>query len=192
MRSRPCLLGAVVAVLTLTGCNGVAGNTPTPVPPTTVTTAATPSETDLQREMRLDGEAAVRTYRSAIAVTDRLYSGGGVTTAPSELTAVATGRYLDVTMSGLKLLKRNGWHTSKPATVLGAYAQGWSQGKMTVKACEDVTKVRVLDAAGRDRTPKGDRRYVQSYTVIRAKGVWRVSDLESQQVKSFDTYGCNL
>jgi hypothetical protein len=192
MRSRPCLLGAVVAVLTLTGCTGVAGNTPTPVPPTTVTTAATPAETELQREMRLDGEAAVATYRRALAVTKPLYDAGGLTEAPSQLTAVATGDYLELTMRDLRALKKGRLHTAGESKIAAAFPLGWSEGEMTVKACEDVTKVRVLDAAGRDRTPKGDRRYVQSYTVIFTKGVWRVSDVESQQVKSFDTYGCNL
>lgn len=142
--------------------------------------------------MRIDQEAAVTAYRKALTEVDRLFGVGGAKQPTILLKSVTTGKYLAFTMRSLRTVKRERWHLSQPTLVVYAAPQGWSASSVRIRACEDATKVRILDRKGRDRTPDTSRRYVQDYTVIRTSAGWRVYDVDSQPVSSFDNYGCSL
>ncbi len=87
-------VGAVVACCALaTACSPdqAPANTPTPT-----LVATTPAESQIERQMRLDYEAAEEAYRANTAEQDRLYQAGGATKATAVLKATATGAYLRI------------------------------------------------------------------------------------------------
>src|SRR5918993_2333631 len=93
-------IGALIA-----GCALVAACTPEPGPTTTPTQvpssasptpSATPTETEIERQQRLDFEAAEKAYRASIAESNRLHQQGGMEPISSALRKVATGKYLQL------------------------------------------------------------------------------------------------
>ncbi|HYP45563.1 MAG TPA: hypothetical protein VEQ66_10280 [Propionibacteriaceae bacterium] len=187
----------VVALLPTVSCSSraaneapPAGSAPTKVAPST--TATLNPETSLERRTRLDQEAAVKAYRAALAESDRLFLMGGAEKPSKKLKLFATGRYLDLVAGGLAEVKANEWHGTAPTKVIYAAAQGSGARITHIKACEDVSKARLLDKKGRDRTPAGHRRYVQAYTLSKTSDGWKVSDLDSRPVPNFAGYGCEL
>lgn len=93
-------------------------------------------------------------------------------------------------MHDLQRAKKNGLHLSGSASSIYSAAQGGSASTVHVKACEDYTRVKVLDHKGVDITPPGNRRYIQDYTVQRISNRWKVTSLGSRPVSSFNSYGC--
>ena len=78
-----------------------------PTPASTPTPSATmPTESPVEREQRLDFEAAEKAYRANVAEQDRLYRKGGASKATSALKATATGEYLRFTVEDLRAIKR--------------------------------------------------------------------------------------
>ena len=88
-------IGAVIA-----GCALVAACTPEPGPTTTPThvpssasptPSATPTETEIERQQRLDFEAAEKAYRASIAEQDRLAASASSQSTPElERTSTAS------------------------------------------------------------------------------------------------------
>lgn len=184
-------VATVACVLPTGSCSSVEGEAPQP----SSSSVASPQptvETTLERRTRLDQQAAVRAYRAALAEVDRLFVAGGASTPTPKLRAVTTGEYLQFTMRSLRKVKENDWHGTGVTTVVFVGAQGWSKSAVHLKSCEDLAKARLLDRQNKDRTPPGDRRYVQDYTIIRTSSGWKVSNVESRPVASFETYGCAL
>src|SRR5918998_5048971 len=98
-------IGAAIAGCALVAaCTPEPGatTTPTPAPPASVsaTPSATPTETEIERQQRLDFEAAERAYRTSIAEQDRL-ARLGVSRSTAELERTSTGRYLEVALLAL-------------------------------------------------------------------------------------------
>ncbi len=84
-------VGAVVACCALAvACTPEQpASAPSPTP-----ASSTPTESQIERQMRLDYEAAEKAYRATSAEQDRLYQAGGIAKATSALRATATGSYL--------------------------------------------------------------------------------------------------
>jgi hypothetical protein len=100
-------VGAVVACCALTAaCTQEPEQTRSPSP---TSAATTPSESQIERQMRLDYEAAEEAYRSSTAEQDRLYQAGGATKATPSLRATATGSYLRITLKSLREVHESGW-----------------------------------------------------------------------------------
>ena len=78
-----------------------ATSSPTPV-------STTPTESQIERQMRLDYEAAEAAYRASTSEQDRLYRAGGATKASPELKATATGSYLRITLQSLRDVHKSG------------------------------------------------------------------------------------
>jgi hypothetical protein len=180
-------VGAVVAC-----CALVAGCTPEPpastLPPTPVTT--TPTESQIERQMRLDYEAAEKAYRANIAEQDRLARAGGIRRATSALKSSAEGSYLSFTVASLALIKRNGWRGSGSTMILGVVKIGWQEKRVRLMSCEDGSSLRLFDKSSNDVTPKGESRFVQSLLVVQRAGRWRVSAFDSKSVKAFEGQPC--
>ncbi|HYP46065.1 MAG TPA: hypothetical protein VEQ66_12800 [Propionibacteriaceae bacterium] len=186
----------VVALLPTVSCSSrapneapPAGSAPTKVAPST--TATLNPDTSLERRIRLDHEAAVSAYRTALAEVDRLFIVGGATQPTNKLRKVATGNYLQFTMETLRALKEDDLHGIGTTKVVFAAAQGSSGSTIHVKACEDITDALILDDDGKRQRLPDKRLFVQDYTVSRTREAWKVSDLTSKPVASFDSYGCN-
>jgi hypothetical protein len=168
--------------------------TPTPSPPTSSSPAAspTPTESAIERRMRLDYEAAERAYRANMAEQDR-QSQLGIAKRTKILEITSTGAYLEVALLALEDIKDSGWRAQGTSNIVGVAQGGWQERRLHLIACEDGSAIRFIDKSGRDVTPKNLRRkYVQRLTVINTAKRWKLSDLESKSVKSFQGTPCAL
>lgn len=182
-------VGAAVAC-----CALAAACTPQPAPISTTRstpTATTPTESQIERQMRLDYEAAEKAYRDNIAEQDRLYQSGGASKATRALRTTSTGSYLRITLESLRDVRKRGWHAIGDAKVIGVVRdRGWKQGQVGLTSCEDNKTVRFVNKSGRDVTPRGSALYVQALTIIREGGRWKVSRALTTKVSTFEGQPC--
>ena len=181
-------VGAVVACCALAaGCSPdqAPASTPSPTP-----VAATTAESQIERQMRLDYEAAEEAYRTNISEQDRLARAGGVERPTAELRTTAEGEYLSSVVASLALIKRNGWRGSGSTTIVGIGRVGWQEKHVRLLSCEDGSRLQLFDNSGKDVTPKGNSRFVQHLLVVQRAGRWRVSTFDSKSVKSLEGQPC--
>jgi hypothetical protein len=182
-------VGAAVAC-----CALAAACTPDPAPssaPAPSPVATTPSESQIERQMRLDYEAAERAYRDNMAEQDRLYQSGGAAKATRALKLTSTGSYLRITLESLRDVQKRGWHAVGSTKIVGVVRnQGWKHGQVNLTSCEDNEAVRFVDKSGKDVTPKGAAFYVQALTVIREGERWKVSTALTTKVETFEGRPC--
>jgi hypothetical protein len=179
-------VGAVVACCALAAC------TQEPVPATTpsVTPAATtPTESQIERQMRLDYEAAEKAYRAALAEQERQAVLGIAQLTPA-LKASATGAYLDLVLKALEYAHDRHWRSSGSTRILGVVPNGWKDRTVRLIACEDSSGVRLISKAGNDVTRQNTRTYVQDLTVEATGGRWKVVGVSTTVVKSFEGQPC--
>jgi hypothetical protein len=180
-------VGAVVACCALV----VACTPEQAIAPSLTPASSTPTESQIERQMRLDYEAAETAYRASTAEQDRLYQAGGVTKPTAALRATATSSYLRITLKSLREVHRSGWHAKGNTKIIGvARTGGWRAGRVGLTSCEDNTAIRFIDRAGEDVTPKTERRYVQELTVVKVTERWKVSTANSTRVHSFEDQPC--
>jgi hypothetical protein len=183
------LLALAISLSLLTmGCIPKAGGAPSPAP----SPPASLPETSREERARLDFAAAEHAYRGATAEVNRLLMVGGADGPTKVLLTFAEGKFLDFTVDVLRSTKNSKTRTTAPLTIAAvAPSGGWSENRIRLTACEDATKVRVLDLSGKDVTPKGMRRAVQQLTVVKSGDSWKVADAETTLVKSFENQaGC--
>jgi hypothetical protein len=184
-------VGAAVAC-----CALAAACTPEPVPnskPSTGPIATTPTESPIERQMRLDYESAEEAYRSNRAEQARLYQAGGTTKATSAMRATATDSYLRITLEALRSIKKLGWHATGSTEIIGVVANGgWRENEVRLTSCEDSSVVQFFDRAGKEVTPSTNRRYVQALKVVNRSGRWKVSEAISTKVTSFEGQPCEV
>jgi hypothetical protein len=181
-------VGAAVACCALAAaCTSepAPSSTPSPSP-----AATTPTESQIERQIRLDYEAAEKAYRANIAEQDRLARAGGVRRATAVLKSTGEGEYLSATVESLSYIEGKRWHGTGSTTILGVAHVGWQDKRVRLMSCEDGSGLRLLDDSGKDVTPKGDSRFVQSLSVVRRASRWRVSVFESRSVKAFEGEPC--
>lgn len=185
---------ALVMGLLVAGCTPDPGPGPGGSPTPSVSSAApspTPTENAQERQQRLDFEAAEKAYVTADAETGRLAMKGGASKATPTLLATTTGEYLDVQMVDLRALRENGWRADRPVTTSVRADGGWSPTEIRLTACEDASKVRLIDRKGKVVAKDRDRRFVQKLTAVRIDGAWKISGIESEVVKDFkDNEAC--
>jgi hypothetical protein len=179
-------VGAVVACCALAGaCTQEPASSPLP------TAATTPTESQIERQMRLDYEAAERAYRTNRAEQARLYQAGGTTEATSAMKATATASYLRITVEALRRIKKAGWHATGTTEIVGVVANGgWNEHEVGLTSCEDSSVVRLFDRSGEEVTPSANRRYVQALKVVKLGGRWKVSKAVTTKVNSFQGQPC--
>jgi hypothetical protein len=140
--------------------------------------------------MRSDFEVAERTYKSNLDEQNRLYARGGSSAPTKRLKDTSAGTYLALVTKSLQTLKKNRWRTVGMSTVLGLSRVGWSESVLRLTVCEDSAAVRILDRTGRDVTPAGDRRFVQSVTVRKVDHVWKIVEVDTHRVPTFENQAC--
>ena len=181
-------VGAAVACCALAAActsESAPSNTPSPSP-----AATTPTESQIERQIRLDYEAAEKAYRANMAEQDR-QSRLGVAMKSEQLTVTAGGNYLLFALQVLRDIRDAGWHAEGATTIRGIAREGWLEDQVRLAACEDNSGVKFADKKGRDVTPKNVvRTYVQHLTVKRVGGNWKVWDVESRQVKNYEGVSC--
>jgi hypothetical protein len=181
-------VGAVIACCALAACT----HEPTPTsPPSPPRAATTPAESKIERQMRLDYEAAEEAYRANRAEQARLYQAGGTTEATSAMKATATASYLRITLEALRRIKNAGWHATGTTEIVGVVANGgWKDNEVGLTSCEDSSVVRLFDRSGKEVTPSTNRRYVQVLKVVERGGRWKVSKAVTTKVNSFQGQLC--
>jgi hypothetical protein len=182
-------VGAVAACCALaSACSPDQAPASTPSP-TLVTT--TPAESQIERQMRLDYEAAEEAYRASTAEQDRLYQAGGATKASAALKSTTTGAYLRITLKSLREVHESGWHSKGSTKIISvARSGGWREGRVGLTSCEDNNAIRFFDRKGDDVTPGVERRYLQELTVVKVTERWKVSTANSTRVSSFEGQPC--
>jgi hypothetical protein len=139
--------------------------------------------------MRLDYEAAEKAYRVNMAEQDR-QSQLGIADKTEALTSTADGSYLRFVLQILGDIRHSGWRADGSTLIRGVSPGGWQENQLQLQACEDNSGVRFTDKKGRDVTPRNVRTYVQDLTVTQVEGRWKVSDVESRPVKTFEGVAC--
>ena len=179
----------------LAGCALVAACTPdapptgtplpsAPVSSTNPTPSATPTETEIERQQRLDWEAAEKAYRTSITESNRLHRLGGTEPISGTLRAVATGPYLKLESSSLGYLRKRGWKYVGGGIEIANVRRsgGWQPDQLALISCEDNSQFRVIDRNGNDVTPKNRRDYVQALTAIKQDSRWKIADVVSEEI----------
>jgi hypothetical protein len=179
-------VGAVVASCALAAaCTSEPASTSTP---SLTPAATTPTESQIERQMRLDYEAAETAYRSAVAEHDR-QAQLGIASA-TELRQTATGIYLESTLRSLRRSRNAGRRASGETKIVNVIASGWRERRVHLIACEDSSGVRFTDKRGEDVTPQIKRTYVQDLTANKVGTNWKVANISSTVVKSFEGQPC--
>jgi len=168
------------------------GSSPSPTPRiTSPTPTPTPTENAQERQQRLDFEAAEKAYLTAFAESGRLAVAGGTTNPTKVLLATTGGFYLKVQMNDLKVIKENGWRADRLSTTSVSTNGGWSPEELGLTACEDASKVKLLDQEGKEVARDRPMRFVQTLTATKVDGAWKITDGDSKVVKDFDDQsGC--
>jgi len=138
--------------------------------------------------MRLDYEAAEEAYRASLAEHDRQAQLGIASEAA--LRKTATGVYLDFSLRSLRRSRNAGWRAAGTTKVVNVVGSGWQQRKVRLIACEDSSGVVFTDKHGRDVTPRLTRTYVQDLTARKSGGDWKIADISSTLVRSFEGQPC--
>ncbi|HEX6760227.1 MAG TPA: hypothetical protein VF086_17745 [Propionibacteriaceae bacterium] len=178
-------VGAVVACCALAVACTPEQPASTPSPPRAF---APPSESQIERQMRLDYEAAEKAYRAAVAEHDR-QAQLGIASA-TELKESATGVYLDFSLRSLRRSRDAGWRANGETKIIDVVGSGWQERTVRLIACEDSSGVRFADKRGKDVTPRIRRTYVQDLTASKVGPDWKVADISSKVVKSFKEQPC--
>jgi hypothetical protein len=179
-------VGAVVACCALAAaCTSEPGSTSTPSP---TSAATTPTESQIERQIRVDYEAAETAYRAAVAEHDR-QAQLGIASA-SKLEQTATGVYLDFSLRSLRRSRDAGWRANGETKILDVVASGWQERTVRLIACEDSSGVRFTSERGKNVTPRGRRTYVQDLTASKVGTNWKVADISTKVVTSFEGQPC--
>jgi hypothetical protein len=179
-------VGAVVACCALTAActpEGAPTSTPSPSP-----AATTPTESQIERQMRLDYEAAEEAYRASLVEHDRQAQLGIASAGP--LRRTATGVYLDFSLRSLRRSRNAGWRANGATKIVNIVGSGWQEHRIRLIACEDSSGVRFVDKRGRDVTPRLRRTYVQDLVARKFGSDWKIADISSTVVKSFEGQSC--
>ena len=146
-------IAASCALLLLPACSGDPAPSPSTKPstssPPSATTPPTPPETSLEREQRLAFEAAEKSYRTFNAEVRRLQKAGGATGPTPVMRRTAAGKYLAFYVDGLRDQKRRRVTYTTGSIVGYVHRAGYSPAQLTLRVCEDASRNRVLDQAGK-------------------------------------------
>jgi hypothetical protein len=179
-------VGAVIACCALavacTSEQPASAPSPTPV-------STTPAESQIERQMRLDYEAAEKAYEAAVAEQER-QAGLGLAKLTPALKASAVENYLDLVLRALRYAHDRNWRSNGSTRIVGVVPNGWQERTVRLVACEDSSGVRLIDEGGKDVTRQKTRTYVQHLTVKNVGGRWKVADTSTTVVKSFEGQPC--
>ena len=95
--------------------------------------------------------AAEEAYGAYLAVSDSIFTDGGA--RPERLEDVATGKFLEASISGFEKVEAEGWRSTGRSEVHSIELQRFDPSSdiemVVVFLCDDVSAVDVLDSTGR-------------------------------------------
>jgi hypothetical protein len=188
---RSSLLALVLAFgVAIPGCTSD-DSTPRTTP-STAPTSSTSSASSRENRIEADFEAAEKAYRTNLKEQNRLYALGGSQKATKVLMATASGRYLALVTKSLQTLDDNNWRVVGTTVVAGISRSGWAESRIGLIACEDSSQTRIVDSRKKDVTPKGPRRFVQTLSIEKLNGVWKVATVDTVRVATFENQAACL
>ena len=154
-----------------------------------IAVSTTPTESQIERQMRLDYEAAEKAYRANMAEQDRLAQLGiAVKTRGTHKRLPVATIFRFARCKSLRDI-RDFWHGALKATttILGVVRDGWQEDRSST---DQLAKTAPASGSqtrrGRDVTPKARSRDIRSASNRkRDAGRWKVSDVASQIVQDF-------
>ena len=179
-------LGAFSAVCALlAGCTPADGTIPAPPPATPASASATPPETAQQREERLAYEAAEKAYRTFRAEYNRLHkSEGGSAKPTSVMQDNAAGPYLKSMLAFLKHKVDHKRHSDRGVRIAYVHRGGFSPQELVLLACEDGSKVKILNRTGEQVSHGGVSKLTLYVRPI--QGRWKVWNGDQEMVRACD------
>lgn len=148
-RSTVCRsIAALLTIGSLVACG------PEPAPPTpSPTVSQTPTESALERQQRVDYEAAEKAYRTFRAEFNRVLQAGGSKSATKIMKANAGGEYLDTAKGVVQAYEGFGDHQEGTEDIVYVRAGGYSTKSLILRTCEDSRQVKALDKDGKSLGP---------------------------------------
>lgn len=163
------LAALIVAGLVATGCTPA----PTPSPSVSVTPSVsqTPTESTIERQQRLDYEAAEKSYRTFRAEYNRVLREGGAK-EPSELMReTAGGSYLAEFTKAIEAYNGLGSYDSGTEKIIYVRGIGHSPEAVRLQVCEDSRAIQTFDKKGRSQ---GSGDILEITIEVRNDGRWKV------------------
>ena len=161
------------------------GCTPTPEPTAspTPTPSPTPTENAVERQMRLDFEAAEKSYRTFRAELGRVLRAGGAKEATPVMKATASGEYLETFTRVVRGYRTTESHDTGKERIVYVRRGAHSPTSLHIDVCEDSRAVKsfergVLTGSGELRTA--------NLEVRKVNGVWKIWTGTGQKVKQCD------
>lgn len=179
-------LGAVAAMSALAAA--CTSPTPAPAEPTPTPTqsspaaSSTPPETQLERQTRLDFEAAEKAYRTFHSEYNKLAVAGGSDGATTTMKATAGGAYLKTMTEFLQARKREGWRSSNGVKVSYVRTGQHSVDRVILIVCEDGSDVKLLDKMGKEIRKGTIQRLTLTARPVEAQ--WKVVNGSNKAVES--------
>lgn len=186
MRAR-VWIGLVAAFGTAVSACTTPPAAPTPPP----SPSATRTENDIERQTRLDFEAAEKAYRANDAEVSRLFEEGGADKPTRVLLETSTGEYLDSTMSILRQVRERKVRVEGKQSITRVIPGAYSPEELLLTGCEDYTNTRLIDDSGKTLPPVGKPKNIQSIVVRKSEGDWLLFSFDTQQVVSFEDTVCS-
>lgn len=175
-----------VAVLLVTAAVTAAGCTPDPAPPPPPAPSPKPSptrtETQLERQMRLDFEAAEKSYRTFRTEINRVLRAGGASRATPIMKATAESDYLVTFTEVARLYKRKKERQIGDERIGYVRRNAHSFTSLLLDVCEDYRQVSIEDSEGNREKLNEVKAY--RLEVNKAGGRWKVSNGTGRVVKS--------
>ena len=181
-------LGAVLAMCSLAvACSSPAPAAPvaSSAPPSSARPSSSPTETQIERQRRLDFEAAEKSYRAFHAEYTRLTLVGGASAATDAMKDHAAGPYLKSMTSFLETRKRKGWGASGEVRIVYVRADAYGAAKLSLNVCEDGSHVQLLNKAGKPFRRGSIGRMTLSFRSV--EGQWKVWSARQTLVASCGT-----
>ena len=177
---RQALTLTITTTLGLTACTSGSA-TPTPVTPTPAPTTASTAPPD-------ESAQAVAAYKRYIQVIDAMTSSGGVDV--KDLPVVTTGIELKASQNQADTYRGRRIRTIGSTEVVWVRAkqpspaQGGAITAIAVEACYDTSKLKAVDAAGKDiRQPGTPTRWLDSRDLELVAGSWKVANGRNRGAK---------
>lgn len=172
--------GVVVVCGLVAACSQPAPQPTTPSPsPRPSSVSTTPAETQLERQQRLDFQAAEKSYRAFRKEYTRLAVSGGSKQVTPVMSLNAAGPYLKVMEYFLTETLREGVHQRGVVTIAYVNHGAYSPQRLTLNVCEDGRKVENWRKG--NRVSNGVAAKLSLYA-RKIDGRWKIWDGDDQRV----------
>jgi hypothetical protein len=144
-RALAALIVMVALGLCAGGCTPSGPTNPSPTP----TPAFSPTETRLERQTRLDFEAAEKSYRTFSAEFDRLANAGGAKEPSKLMKETGAGPILKLTAAALKAQYNQHAKVTGKRHIVRVERGGYAPDRLMLLTCEDASSIRSFDTDGK-------------------------------------------